>query len=140
MVLRTQKNMIGRYSSKLSLIRSSAALRLTVFCQIYMHSSMMPNMQAGTPCPSPMLRNGLSGMRWCSSGSLAPFWTLCIGEFLFVREEYNIIKYITVLSSIYVKTWKYTARYPCHYVRSLRAIREVVNACVVRATTNISKC
>jgi hypothetical protein len=44
-----------------------------------------------------------------------------------------------VLSSIYVKTWRYTAQYPCHYVRSLGAIREQVNACVIRATTNISK-
>ena len=45
-----------------------------------------------------------------------------------------------MLSSIYVKTWRYTAQYPRQYVRALGAIREEVKACVVRATTNISKC
>ena len=29
---------------------------------------------------------------------------------------YNKIKYLTVLSSIYMKTWKYTAQYPRHIV------------------------
>ena len=45
-----------------------------------------------------------------------------------------------MLSSIYRKTWRYTAQYPHHYVRVLGAIREEVKSCVVRATTNISKC
>ena len=56
-----------------------------------------------------------------------------------IITTYNKIKYLTVLSSIYVKTWRYTAQYPCHYVRSLGAFREKLNACLVRVTTKISK-
>ena len=32
------------------------------------------------------------------------------------KKSYNKIKYLTVLSSIYMKTWKYTAQYPRHIV------------------------
>ena len=52
---------------------------------------------------------------------------------------YNKISYLTVLSSIYTKTWRYTAQYPRQYVRALGAIRGKLYALCDRATTNISK-